>query len=125
MTEDTSAAAPADAAAPTVGSDSGAPPAALAGAVGPDGGTGTSAGAPIEEEVAGAPPANAVTLKIAPAAEGDPTIESLEVGGAIATGDYQPFTPAQASLLQDAAEAAGVTLLNQADEEATGGTSSP
>jgi len=116
MTEDTSATVPAD----------DAPPADPAGAVGSDGGTGVAAGAVVEVVVDESEPhPDAVMLKIAPSAEGEPQIESLEMIGYQVTSDeaYQAFAPEQAAALLAAADEAGVTLLNQADEEGSGGTS--
>jgi hypothetical protein len=91
-----------------------------AGAVHDDGGTGVPAGSPLIE-VAPDAPADAVMLKV-----DDPSISEFAVIDATVVADeYRSFTPQQASALLDSAEAAGVTLINQADEEATGGTPSP
>jgi hypothetical protein len=115
------AAAPADEAAPA-----GAPPAEPAGAVGSDGGTGTPAGSPIIEDPEVADESATIMLKIAPPAEGAPEITSLATIDAEVVADtYRAFTPAQASALLDSAEAAGVTIIDQADEGGTGGTPSP
>lgn len=117
MTEDTSAAAPAMPAtsAGTVAAEG--PPVGRAGAVESEG-TGVPAGSPLIEPDPKDPPPDAVMLKVA-----EPHSE-FQVFDAVVGPEYQPFSAQQAAALTESAAAAGVTLINQADEEATGGTPS-
>lgn len=117
MTEwDDKPAAPASDAAPD-----GAPSADSAGAA-DDGGTGVPAGSVLEEAAPDAPADDTVMLMIAP---DSPIVSLATIDAEVVADEYRPFTPQQASALADSAVDAGVTLINQADEEATGGTPSP
>lgn len=96
----------------------GVPPARDAGAATDDGGTGVPAGSPVIEPDPEEPPPDAVHLKVS-----EPHSE-FAVMDATVTTEYRPFNQQQAAVLVSSAEAAGVTLINKADEEESGGTPS-